>query len=336
MISFRRKQRKILSSSLTDCRWNSISCRILTTVLMNFPPIVQTDTGTPTGETWYKTYMEYAWAKRTPDNPLSPSNTSQYDYPVSLFLRMQRDADGAQQPSETANIEYEFYEMSHDPNLNQFDTSICYRSKRYEYFHLVFVLEVTRDELADSPALDRFQLDQAVQYNLINRMQIRYSRVTDLEIDHEQIGNELTVFFTLLGQTPDPNSPSGFVEDEITAQRAHDIIKEIIDDGQFEFEMHLGDNSTALFRGKPDSLIASEQYISTHSRGRQMTNDTYTIGSQVTAAVVGAVIGLFAGVALAALLRIIRKKRTTSPPSSIANPAQVDLQTRTTTDTSDA
>ena len=302
-------------------------------MVKNFPPIIEPDTGKPSGETWDTTYIEYAWARRAPNAPSRSNGTKPYDYPVSLFLRMQRDEDGPQQPSQTVNIEYEFFEMSHDPNLNQFDTSICYRSNRYEYLHLVFTLQVNREDVADSQELNRYRLDQEIQYNLINRMQIRYSRVTDLETDHEQVGDELTVFFTLLGRTPDPSSPSGAVDDEISAKQAHDIIKQIIDDGELEFKMTLADDSVVQFRGKPDSLTASEQYVSTHSRGKKTTDETYTVGSQVTAAVVGSVIGLFAGVVLTVLLRCIRKKRTPPSKTSVTNPIPtMDLPTSTIDD----
>lgn len=257
---------------------------------------------------------------RAPNAPPFRNLTKSYDYPVSLFLRMQRDEDGPQQPSQTVNIEYEFYEMTHDPNLNQFDTSICYRSNRYEYLHLVFTLQVNREDVLDTQNLNRYLLDQEIQYNLINRMQIRYSRVTDLETDHEQAGVELIVFFTILGRTPNPDSQSGAVDDEISAQQAHDIIKQIIDDGQFEFEMTLTDDSVVQFRGKPSSLTASSQYVSTHSRGASTADETYTIGSQVTAAVVGSVIGLFAGVVLTVLLRCIRNRRKPSQERSVRNP----------------
>ncbi len=303
------------------CRANSIECVILTTKIDNFPPIIEPDTGAPTGETWDVTNIEYAWAMRAP-NRLTPSNeTKIYDYPVSLYLRMYRyDADPSLPPIQTADVEYEFYEMSHDANLNEFDVSTCYRSKRYEYLHLVFVLKLNRGNITDSRRLNRRELDRDVHYNLINRMQIHYSRITDLEIDHEEVSNDLTVFFTILGRTPNPGSPSGFVDDEITAEEARDIIKQIVDDGQFEFEIRLRGGSIVQFRGEPGSLKSSKQYISTHAQGKKISNETYTVGSQITAALVGALIGLFVGVVLAAVLRIIRKEPMPALPSSIPNP----------------
>ena len=265
--------------------------------------------------------MEYSWAMRA-QNGLIPSNeTKEYDYPVSLYLRMYRyNTDPLLPPIQTADIEYEFYEMSHDGNLNEFDVSTCYRSKRYEYLHLVFVLNLNRGNITESRRLNRRDLDRDIHYNLINRMQIRYTRVTDLDIDHEEVSNDLTVFFTILGQTPNPGSPSGFVDDEATAEQARDIIKQVIDDGQFEFEMRLRDGSMVQFRGEPGSLTSSKQYMSTHSRGRKVTHDSYTMGSQVTAAVVGALIGLFVGVVLAAVLRIVRRGSTSAAPAPMSNP----------------
>jgi len=288
--------------------------------MKNFPPIIEPDTGKPSGETWDTTNIEYAWAMRS-QNPFSLSNeTKVYDYPVSLYLRMYRYDALSSTLIQTADVEYEFYEMSHDGNLNEFDVNTCYRSKRYEYLHLVFTLKLNRGNITDSRRLNRRQLDRDIHYNLINRMQIRYSRITDLEIDHEEISNDLTVFFTILGQTPNPDSPSGFVDDESTAEEARDIIKQVVDDGQFEFEMRLRGGSIVQFRGEPGSLKSSKQYMSTHAEGKKVSNEKYTVGSQVTAALVGALIGLLVGVILAVVLRLIRKEPMPALPSSIRNP----------------
>lgn len=300
-----------------------MECIILTTFAEEFPPVIDSDTGRPSGETW-DTTVEYAWAKRSPNARRFPFNASRpYDYPVSLYLKMSRYSDPTNPiPSNlrTGEVEYEFYEMSHDANLYQFDTSLCYRSLGYEYLHLVFVLKLNRGNIIDSNHINRGQLDRNVHYHLINRMQIRYSRITDLEIDHESVSNDLTVFFTLLGQTPNPGSESGVYNDEPTALNASLIFEKVLDNGEFEFEMTLRDDSIVQFRGEPKSLKTSKTYISTHSRGKQVNNETYDSGSLALAIIAGSFIGLFAGMIIAAVVRIVQKRPMPALPSTITNP----------------
>lgn len=324
------------------CRTGSIECAILTTVAKDFPPVIDSDTGRPSGENWNSTTVEYAWAMRSPNARRFPRNaTKQYDYPVSLYLKMSRYIDPSNPiPSNlrTGEVEYEFYEMSHDANLYQFDTSICYRSLEYDYLHLVFILKLNRGNIVDSNHLNRGRLDRDVHYNLINRMQIRYSRITDLEIDHESVNNELTVFFTLLGQTPNPESDSGFYDDEPTATQARDILEQVINDGQFEFEMRLRDNSEVQFRGEPSTLKTSKQYISTHSRGKQVVVESYDAGSLALAIIIGSLAGLLGGIIIAAAVRIVQKKPMPVLPSTITNPLpSINFRSKKVTEaTSDA
>ncbi len=275
---------------------------------------------------------------RSPNTHSSWNRTKHFDYPVSLYLKMYRRENPPTSFARTEDIEYEFFEMSHDANSNQFDISSCYRSLQYEYLHLMFTLKLNRGNIIDGNHLNRRQLDRDVHYNLANRMQIRYSRIADLEIDHERVSNDVTVFFTILGPIPNPDSPSGSTDDEPTALQAHDSIMQIIDDGQFGFEMKLEDDSEVQFRAEPGSLKASKQYMSSHTIGKQVIKESYTIGSQVTAVMVGILVGLVLGVILAAVLRIIRKEPMPALPTSISNPLPtVNFRAKKTNDaTSDA
>jgi len=284
--------------------------------------MIESDTGAPTGDTWQKTNIEYAWANRAPNARPSGNASQRLDYPVSLYLKMYRNPD-PNNPSAAVRIddvEYEFYEMAHDANLNRFDTSTCYRALSYEYLHLAFTLKLNRGDIIDGNHLNRRRLDNDVHYNLINRMQIRYARVTNLEIDHESVSNDVMVFFTILGRTPNPEAESGFTDDEPTAAQARDIIQQVIDDGQFEFNLRLDDDSEVQFRAQPGSLKTSKQYMSTHASGKPVVIESYTTTSQVIAIVVGALAGLIVGIAIAAIIRIVQKKPMPSLPSSISNP----------------
>ncbi len=305
------------------CRTGSIDCTVLTATIENFPVIVEPDTGKPSGETWKNTNIEYAWAMRSSNTRSSSNGSKVLDYPVSLLLKMYRYAD-PNNPSplnlDTADVEYEFYEMSHDANLNQFDTSTCYRSLNYEYLHLIFILKLNRGDIIDGNHLNRLRLDQDIHYNLVNRMQIRYSRITDLEIDHDSTTNDVLVFFTLLGQTPNPESASGFYDDEPTAAQARDIIQQVINDGQFEFEMRLRDGSEVQFRAEPGTLTTSKQFMSTHTNGKQVTRLSYTSSSLALAITVGSLGGLFVGIIIAAVIRIVKKKPMPAFPSTVSNP----------------
>ncbi|CAF5002684.1 unnamed protein product [Rotaria sp. Silwood1] len=109
-----------------SCRGNTIKCTILTTSVDNFPAMVDLDTGVPTGETWAATNIEYGWSMRAPYARPPSDRPKQFDYPVSLYLKMYRFRD-PNNPSPlnilTEDIEYEFYEMAHDLKLSDFDTT---------------------------------------------------------------------------------------------------------------------------------------------------------------------------------------------------------------------
>ncbi|CAF3591913.1 unnamed protein product, partial [Rotaria sp. Silwood1] len=76
-----------------SCRGNTIKCTILTTSVDNFPPMVDLDTGASTGETWQATNIEYGWSVRAPYARPPSDQPKQFDYPVSLYLKMYRFRD---------------------------------------------------------------------------------------------------------------------------------------------------------------------------------------------------------------------------------------------------
>jgi len=315
---------------LLACRTGSMECAVFTTTKANFPDVIDPDTGAPTGETWSFTNIEYAWSKRAPSSGSRFNRTRPYDYPASLYLKLSRN-------NHFEDIEYEFYEMAHDSTINRFDISTCYRSKDFDYLHLFFKLTINREDIIDDNHLDRRQFERDLHYQLVNRMQIRYSRLTNLEIDHEALGNNVTVFFTLLGQTPKPESASGFDDREPTAAQARTTLEEAINNNQFTFHIELRDRSQIEFRAVANSLQASKQFTSSHTAAQQIVNLSYTAGSQALAVVVGVLVGLLVGVLLAALLRIVRKDPMPELPGSIASPlATINFRSTTNTGTTDA
>lgn len=315
---------------LLACRTGSMECAVFTTTKPNFPDVIDPDTGAPTGDTWSFTNIEYAWSKRTPHTGSRFNRTQSYDYPASLYLKLSRH-------DHSEDIEYEFFEMSHDSTINRFDISTCYRSRDFDYLHLFFKLIINRDDIIDDNHLDRRQFERDLHYQLVNRMQIRYSRLTNLEIDHEASGNNVTVFFTLLGQTPKPESKSGFDDREPTAAQARTTLEEVINNNQFTFQVHLRDRSEIEFRAVANSLQASKLFTSSHTAAQQIVNLSYTAGSQALAVVVGVLVGLFGGVLLAAILRIVRKDPMPKLPGSIASPlSTINFRSPTSTEATDA
>ncbi|CAF3474627.1 unnamed protein product [Rotaria sp. Silwood1] len=305
------------------CRGNAIRCTILTTSLDNFPAIVEPDTGISAGETWTATNVEYGWSVRAPFAAPAPDQPNRFDYPVSLYLKMYRFRDPVNPTPDsllTEDVEYEFYEMSHDRNQFDFDISLCYRALNYEYLHLVFTCTLSRDGLIDNNKLNRRQLNFRTHANLVSVMQIKFSRITDVEIDHERADNRVQVFFTLLGRTPRPGSQSGFNDNEPTAAVASETLRTAIDTRKFQIELTLDDNSTVQLIADPGSLNSSKQYMSTHAIGKVIYNKKYTGGSQATAIIVGLLIGIIAGIIIIAIVRIVRKEPMPSVLTSITNP----------------
>ncbi|CAF3437333.1 unnamed protein product [Rotaria sp. Silwood1] len=122
-------------NGVRSCRGNAIKCTILTTSIDNFPTIVDPDTGMETGETWTATNIEYGWSVRAPFATAAPDQVKQFDYPVSLQLKMYRFRDPANPTPVsiiTEDIEYEFYEMSHEMKPFDFDViSRVYHNMTY-------------------------------------------------------------------------------------------------------------------------------------------------------------------------------------------------------------
>ncbi|CAF0870687.1 unnamed protein product [Rotaria sordida] len=303
------------------CRGNTIRCTILTTSVDRFPAMVEPDTGVTTGETWAATNVEYGWSMRSPMALAPPDRPKQFDYPVSLYLRMYRFRDPSN-PSPlsiiTEDVEYEFYEMSHDRDQFDFDISLCYRALNYEYLHLVFTCTI-KEGLIDGNKISRRQLNMRTHMNLARIMQIKFSRISDVEIDHETADNSVQVFFTVLGRTLKPGTQSGFDDSEPTAATATDTLRQAIDSGNFQFDLILQDNSTAPVRAESGSLKSSTQYMSTHKVGKVVYTEKYTSGSQATAILVGLLIGIVLGVIIIAIVRVVRKEPMPALPVSISN-----------------
>ncbi|CAF3370471.1 unnamed protein product [Rotaria sp. Silwood1] len=310
------------------CRGNAIQCASVTTSIDNFPVMVEPDTGKPSGETWAATNMEYAWSVRAPFSQAGPNGEKRFDYPVYLYLKSFRFADPTN-PSPlnliTEDIEYEFYEMSHEWTSKDFDVSICYRSSGFEYLHLGFMLKINRNSVFDGNHLNRRLLEREVHINLANKMQISFSRIADIDIFHEDTTNDVNVFFTLLGPRPKPESSTLVADDEPTAAQSRDKLRDAINGGTFQFTMRLTDDATAevQFQATADSLKDSKQFMSTHAVGNRGTKESYSAGAQAGAVIGGILVGLVAGILVAAVIRLVRKEpmpALPSLPTSISNP----------------
>ncbi|CAF1537295.1 unnamed protein product [Adineta steineri] len=315
-------------NGVRSCRGDTIKCAAVTSSVEQFPVMVDIDTGKPNGEKWSATSIEYGWSMRAPFARPPSDRNRHFDYPVYLFLRMYRFNDPSY-PSltdmHTEDIEYEFYEMSHEVNPSDFDTSICYRSLHYDYLHLSFTLQLSKGNAIDGNHLDRRLLEREIHGNLVSYTDTSYSRITDIQVDHEHNTNEVTVFFTLLGPTPAPESPSGIDENEAKTNQSRSRLEQIINDGKFEFLMKLIDDnsSTVHFQAVKGSLKGSKEFISSHAVGKQVIKETYSSGSQAGAVIGGILVGLLLGVLLAAGIRVIREKPMPNiphMPTSITNP----------------
>ena len=312
--------------------------------------MIDPDTEKPNGDAWEATSVEYGWSIRAPLARPPPDSQKGFDYPVYLFLRMYRFGDqGPQSPSNirTEDLEYEFYEMSHEMNPYDFDTSICYRSNNYDYLHLGFKLKLSNGDIVDGNHLDRRSLERQVHGALVTTMQIKYSRITDIEVDHESGSNDVNVLFTLLGQTPRPGTASGVADDEAQVSQAQARLRTVIDNESFKFTMPLTDDSTITvqFQSVSGSLKSSKLFMSPHVTGKQVLTDKYSSSAELGAGFGGILVGLLLGVLIAAAVRIVRKEpmpNLPALPTSISSPLpnisfyNKKTTTETTTPTSDA
>ncbi|CAF3610590.1 unnamed protein product [Rotaria sordida] len=190
----------------TVCRGSTMHCVIYTMLLTNYPPMMNPETGMPSGQNWDETHIEYAWSKR--DSVFTPqANKSKVlDYPVSLFLRTyQRTTTSTGTEYRSEEIEYEFFEMSTDLPNDGFDVSVCYRSRDWPYLHLAFTVKLNKGNMADSNHLNRKELYDRFLLMLQTAMTpISSTRIHQLEIDHDITSalDTLYVMFLLLGPAP--------------------------------------------------------------------------------------------------------------------------------------
>ncbi|CAF1053859.1 unnamed protein product [Rotaria sordida] len=188
------------------CRGSTMHCVIYTMLLTNYPPMMNPETGMPSGQNWDETHIEYAWSKR--DSVFTPqANKSKVlDYPVSLFLRTyQRTTTSTGTEYRSEEIEYEFFEMSTDLPNDGFDVSVCYRSRDWPYLHLAFTVKLNKGNMADSNHLNRKELYDRFLLMLQTAMTpISSTRIHQLEIDHDITSalDTLYVMFLLLGPAP--------------------------------------------------------------------------------------------------------------------------------------
>lgn len=287
---------------------------------MNFPPIVESDTGRPTGETWKAMSMEYAWAIRAPLFPQAAARG--FDYPAHLYLRFYRD-DPSQMPigggpNRNEDLEYEFFELSEDISPRDFDVSTCYRANNYDYLHLGFVFTFNDGALDNGNVINRRALDRAVNRALTQTMGISISRVSAIEIDHETVSNNVTVFFTLLGTIP------GVASAEPSVDQARKSLEDAIQNGNFKVSIAVIEGSTTqiTFTATKDSLKSSKQYMSIHAIGQSVVTETYSKSSEALAIILGLAIGLVVGILIAIGFRLLRSDPIRLPGSqnSISSP----------------
>ena len=220
------------------------------------------------------------------------------------------------------DIEYEFYEMSTDRSLNDFDISSCYRTNDYDYLHLFFTIKTDRQGLLNDSQIIKSRLDYEVERFITNKTRVKDFHVAEVQIEQERAGNVLTVFFTLLGQTRNPDTGS-VVENEPTASQARDYLRTAIDAGEFQFTTRLTDNTSLTFTAEKGSLKPFSEYQSTYDvKGKvvEVREEGTSGGAQATAIVVGVLCGLLIGLILAAVIRVVLKKPMPALPSSMSNP----------------
>ncbi|CAF1132309.1 unnamed protein product [Adineta ricciae] len=325
---YRERERIWEFNGYRPCRGDTIRCAAVTSSVDKFPPIVDVDTGKPSGDTWDATSIEYGWSVRAPYARPPSERNKHFDYPVYLFLRMYRFND-LTNPSitnmRTEDIEYEFYEMSPESNPRDFDTSLCYRSLHYDYLHLGFKLEVSDGKAIDGSHLDRRLLERQIHSNLAYLTETSYSRISEVQVDHEDKTNEVTVLFTLLGQTPSPGTVSGVVDSEPKTNETRGRLARAIDEGKFDFIMKLLDDtsSSVHFQAVRGSLKGSKEFMSSHAVGKQVFKETYSSGAEAGAVIGGILVGLLIGILLAAVFRVVRKEPmpdVSKLPASISNP----------------
>ena len=267
--------------------------------------------------------MEYAWSTRAPLAPQAePNRPRGFDYPAHLYLRFYFDNASAIPTGpgfgRNEDVEYEFFEMSDDVSPYDFDVSTCFRANNYDYLHLGFVFTFNNGALDNGNVINRRSLVRETIRTLVRTMRVGVTRVSGLEIDHETVGNNVTVFFTLLGTIPSiPTS-------EPNVDQARQTLTDAINKGDYSVTVPLVDGSSTnlVFTATPNSLKSSKQYMSTHAAGRSIVEESYSGSAEAVAVIVGLIIGLIVGVIIAVAFRVVRKEPVVLPGStvSLSNP----------------
>ena len=309
------------------CRGNTVKCTVATSSIDNFPAIVDSDTGKPSGETWAATNVEYAWSMRSPLTPPAQGSKKKFDYPVHIFMRLYRFGDPSN-PSpfniRTEDVEYEFYEMSEERHSYDFDVSTCYRANNLSYAHLGMVLTMDKENGFDGNKLNRRFLEFEVHFLLANYTKVRYPRISGVEIDHIRKGSEITVFFTILGPAPAPGTAAGIDLNDISVDQARENLKKVLDDGSFKFQFPLSDNSSTSLQltGKAGSLDAAKVYSIAQTASVKRDKKACKSQSVAVPILIGALLGILFGALLVAIVRILRPASMPNVPglpSSFSN-----------------
>lgn len=336
------------------CRGLTMHCAIFTTLMNNYPEIVDPVTGSLIGQSWNETHIEYAWSQRDPGITASPNNPTMFDYPVSLFLRTYQILEDSLGTVEyrSEEIEYEFYEMSTDLSIDSFDVSVCYRSLDLPYSHLGFALKSEQANLVDSNHLDRKVLHDRVLSALQTAMKpIKLTRIHQLEIDHgvNTTFDTLFIMFLLLSPAPTTNLST----DQPSIEVAREQLRNTINSGNFNINIQLVDDSGSniIFKGVPDSLQHARDFLSSNALIFNLANQTvseihvinmtntivqnivvyndktewrWSSKAQTVGIVVGLLIGVVVGIIIALVIHLVFKdpspqSLTMIPMTSISN-----------------
>lgn len=279
-------------------------------------------------ETWPVTNVEYGWSRRSPFTHPILDGPRPYDYPVYLSLKFYAFADPTNPlPSNTRieHVNYQFFEMSHDLQSSDFDTTACYRALDLPYVQLGLVLQANDESLVDSSYMDRRVLERLLRNALLDELQVSSKRVNQLQLDHIRSDKSVYVLFTLLGPTPLSNN------DELSIQSAQQHLQTTIDAGRLTFNITLADNdrSQMVFRAKANSLQIFRRFMPIHASsvsavsGSQHRQEKYATAAQVGSIVGGLTVGIMLGVIVLVLSTFVTMKPTptaaSAAPSGFSN-----------------
>ncbi|CAF1537062.1 unnamed protein product [Rotaria sp. Silwood1] len=185
-------------------------------------------------EDWLVTNIEYSWSKRQNNDSMNGNNDNKYffDYPVELYFKLYRRDGGI-----PADVSFQFYDYRTDVYLNEFDIHLCYRSNQLLYNHLAFQLKLINRTTVDdieNVIVNRRHLVENIREQMISLMEIKYLRISQVELDHhtKESGHNDTFYciFTLLDRTPyiDETSEVGLIDAQMKLERS-------INEGKFRF-----------------------------------------------------------------------------------------------------